>query len=162
MTDAAAIESIERRMRSILVVYTASFVVWGGALTALLALLPIGGTAVASEPGRPLLLGVIGVMVVFWAIWLVQLVRYVLISMRIQKDAALKAVFDDERRKLVGARAMSVGFWTVIVAAGAYFLAFAQGWFEISSPAFAIGSIWIGVSVVLGAFLYLDRDEAEV
>ncbi len=141
-------------------VYTASFFVWGGALTALMAMITNqegGGAA----PTATAIIPTVAILIPGWLLWTVQLARYASLSFRINRDPELRAALNDERRKLITARAMSFGFWAVIIAAGAYFLAYTQEILVVSAAALAIGAIWVGVSVVLSAFLWFDRDEAE-
>ncbi|MEL6365862.1 MAG: hypothetical protein AAFR11_13590 [Pseudomonadota bacterium] len=150
----------EDRMRRILIVYTASFFVWGGALTAFFAITPMSPELEAPQPSRLAMGAVLALLIGGWLVWTVQLVRYLALSMRINRDPTLKAALNDERRKQVTGRAMSVGFWAVVAAAGLYILVESRGLMSVSGVTLAVATIWIGCTLVLGAFLVFDRDEA--
>ena len=62
------IDQAERRMRGILIYYTASFFVWGGALTLFFAIMPIGPGASGEPPARETIIGVLAVMLAAWAV----------------------------------------------------------------------------------------------
>ncbi|MEO1310497.1 MAG: hypothetical protein AAFV51_05950 [Pseudomonadota bacterium] len=151
----------EDRMRRILIVYTASFFVWGGALTAFFAIAPFSSELEAPQLSRIAIGAVLTLLLGGWLVWTVQLVRYLGLSMRINRDPALKAALNDERRKQVTGRAMAVGFWAIVAAAGLYILIESRGLLTVSGVTLAVATIWIGCTLVLGAFLVFDRDDTE-
>ncbi|MEM8770752.1 MAG: hypothetical protein AAGD92_03780 [Pseudomonadota bacterium] len=150
-----SLSEIQQQQRSTLIGYTATYAVWGGALTALMAL--IGAEA---PPPRVALLSTAILTVVSGAIWAYFLIRLVWRA-RSLKNAQMRHALNDERTQVNSTRAFAVSFWGVLAAAAVAVVAIVQFEMELAPIAMAIGMIWIGVTVALTAYLIFDgRDEA--
>ena len=141
------IERLDRTRHRTLFGFLLAFVAWQGPTVAQEAL----GASVSPGVGGALT----ALAAAAGLVWLVYGVRWLLLRRELARDAAVAAALDDERVLHLRAKALAVGFWSLVVYLAAVRLAaFAA---DVSAGAISLGGLLVAAVAAIGAFLVLDR-----
>lgn len=142
------IEQAEQQRRKILIHYTVSFLIWGGAIV----LLALRRGQWSNSTSIVLTVVQLGAML-YWAVQLFRLLRF---QKAMRSDPRIEEAINDEYTQAIRQRAFNLGFWVVITTQALFIILITIG-IELQ-PMFApMTTIVIGVVSVLGAALYFEQ-----